>query len=103
MYAIFVDGGKQYRAEPGQEIDIDYRDVGQGESLDFPKVLAIGSDDGFKLGSPTVSGASVKVSVLGPKQGEKVYVEKFRRRQNSKRRTGHRQLYTRVRIESIEV
>ncbi|MEZ6088288.1 MAG: 50S ribosomal protein L21 [Pirellulaceae bacterium] len=103
MYAIFVDGGKQYRAEPGQEIDIDYRDISQGESLDFPKVLAVGSDDGFQVGTPTVAGASVKVSVLGPKQGEKVYVQKFRRRQNSKRRTGHRQLYTRVRVESIDV
>ena len=103
MYAIFVDGGKQYRAEPGKEIDIDYREIAQGESLEFPKVLAVGGDDGFKLGTPTVDGATVKVSVLGPKQGEKVYIQKFRRRKNSKRRTGHRQLYTRVRIESIDV
>lgn len=102
MYAIFVDGGKQYRAEPGQEIDIDFRDVSQGENLDFSNVLAIGSSDGFKLGTPTVAGASVKASVLGPKQGEKIYIQKFRRRHNTRRRTGHRQLYTRVRIESID-
>lgn len=102
MYAIFVDGGKQYKAEPGKEIDIDYRDLPAGESIEFEKVLAVGGDEGFKVGTPTVGGASVKASVLGPKQGEKVYIQKFRRRKNSKRRTGHRQLFTRVRIESID-
>ena len=103
MYAIFVDGGKQYRAEPGKEIDIDFRDSSEGDALEFPKVLAVGSDDGFTVGTPTVDGAMVKASVLGTKQAEKLYIQKFRRRKNSKRRTGHRQKYTRVRIESIDV
>lgn len=101
MYAIIVDGGRQYRVEPGQEVDIDYRDLPQGESLEFGRVLAVGTDDGLKLGAPTLEGASVTASILGPKQGEKVYVQKFRRRKHFKRRTGHRQLHTRVRIESI--
>ncbi|WP_164103971.1 50S ribosomal protein L21 [Candidatus Laterigemmans baculatus] len=101
MYAIIVDGGRQYRVEPGMELVVDYRDVAQGENVEFGKVLAVGGDDGLKLGSPTLEGAAVTASVLGPKQGEKIYVQKFRRRKTYRKRTGHRQLHTRVRIESI--
>lgn len=101
MYAIIVDGGRQYRVEPGMEVVVDFRDLAAGESLEFPKVLAVGGDDGLKLGAPMLDGASVTASVLGPKQGEKVYIQKFRRRKTYRRRTGHRQLYTRVKIEAI--
>lgn len=101
MYAIIVDGGRQYRVQPGMEVDVDYRDLPQGESLTFEKVLAVSGDDGMKLGSPTVPGATVTASVIGPKLDKKVYIQKFRRRKNSKRRTGHRQIHTRVRIEKI--
>lgn len=101
MYAIIVDGGRQYRVQPGMEVDVDYRDIPQGESIRFEKVLAVSGDDGMKLGTPVVDGASVTASVLGPKQEKKIYVQKFRRRKNSRRRTGHRQLMTRVRIEEI--
>lgn len=101
MYAIIVDGGRQYRVQPGMELDLDYRDVAQGENLTFEKVLAVGGDDQMKLGTPTVAGATVTASVIGAKLDKKIYVEKFRRRQNSKRRTGHRQIHTRVRIEKI--
>ncbi len=101
MYAIIVDGGRQYRVQPGMELDVDYRDIAQGENLTFEKVLAISGDDGLKLGAPTVAGASVTASVIGPKMDKKVYIQKFRRRKNSRRRTGHRQIHTRVRIESI--
>ena len=51
MYAIIVDGGRQYKVEPGMEVDVDYRDVPQGESLTFEKVLAVSGDEGLKLGS----------------------------------------------------
>jgi large subunit ribosomal protein L21 len=101
MYAIIVDGGRQYRVQPGMEVDVDYRDIPHGESLTFEKVLAISGDDGLTLGSPTVAGASVTASVIGPALDKKVYIQKFRRRKNSKRRTGHRQIHTRVRIEKI--
>ena len=101
MYAIIVDGGRQYRVEPGMELDVDYRDIAQGESLQFGKVLAVGGDEGLKLGAPTLDGAAVTASVLGPKQGDKIYIQKFRRRKTYRKRTGHRQLHTRVRIESI--
>ena len=101
MYAIFVDGGRQYRVEPGMEIDVDYREITEGENLQFGTVLAVGGDDGLKLGSPTLDGVSVTASVLGTKQDKKIYVQKFRRRKHSKKRTGHRQKNTRVRIEEI--
>ncbi len=101
MYAIIVDGGRQYRVEPGMEVDVDYRDIASGESITFEKVLAISGSDGLQLGAPTLAGASVTASVIGPKQDKKIYVQKFRRRKHCKRRTGHRQLHTRVKIEAI--
>ena len=101
MYAIIVDGGRQYRVEPGMEVDVDYRDVPQGEDITFEKVLAVSGNDGMTLGSPTVAGATVTASVVGPKLDKKIYVQKFRRRKNSRRRTGHRQIHTRVKIEKI--
>ena len=101
MYAIIVDGGRQYRVEEGMEIDIDFRDIAEGENLTFGKVLAVGGDDGMKLGAPTLDGASVTASVLGTTRDKKLYIQKFRRRKNSRRRTGHRQSHTRIRIDSI--
>jgi large subunit ribosomal protein L21 len=101
MYAIIVDGGRQYRVQPGMEVDIDYRDIPAGENITFEKVLAVSGDDGLQLGAPTLDGISVTASVLGPKQDKKIYVQKFRRRKHSKSRIGHRQLHTRVRIEEI--
>ncbi len=101
MYAIFVDGGRQYRVEPGMEIDVDFRDVTEGENLQFGTVLAVGGVDGLKLGTPTLDGVTVSASVLGKSMDKKIYVQKFRRRKASKKRTGHRQPNTRVRIEEI--
>jgi large subunit ribosomal protein L21 len=101
MYAIIVDGGRQYRVQEGMELDVDFRDLAAGEKVTFEKVLAVGEGAGLKLGSPTVSGASVTASVIGTEQDKKLYIQKFRRRKNSRRRTGHRQSYTRVKIETI--
>ncbi|TWU34495.1 50S ribosomal protein L21 [Novipirellula artificiosorum] len=101
MYAIVVDGGRQYRVEPGMEVDIDFRDLSQGAEITFDKVLALSGSEGLKLGSPTVDGATVTASVIGPKKDKKIFIQKFRRRKHSKRRTGHRQIHTRVKIEKI--
>jgi large subunit ribosomal protein L21 len=104
MYAIFQDGGRQYKVEQGQNLDIDLRDtLVTGDVIEFDKVLAIGDSAGLKLGTPTVSGAKVKATVVGLEKGEKIYIQKFRRRKNYDRRTGHRQKYTRVTIDSISV
>lgn len=102
MYAIFVDGGRQYRVEPGQKLDIDLRkQLASGDSVEFSQVLAIGGDEGLKLGSPVIDGAKVLAKVIGTEKGEKIYIQKFRRRKNYKRRTGHRQQYTRIEIAEI--
>ena len=101
MYAIIADGGRQHKVEEGQTLEVDLRQVNPGDQITFDRVLAIGGDEGFKLGTPEVSGASVTAKVVDQSKGNKIFVQKFRRRKNSKRRTGHRQKYTRVRIEKI--
>ncbi len=102
MYAIFTDGGRQYKVVPGQRLDIDLRrDLNAGDTLEFANVLAIGGDEGLKLGSPGIAGAKIVAKVIGAEKGEKVYIQKFRRRKNYQRRTGHRQQYTRIEIGEI--
>lgn len=101
MYAIIADSGRQFKVEEGQELEVDYRDVAKGSEITFDRVLAIADDGGFHLGQPALDGATVTAEVLGPSQGPKLVVQKFRRRKNSRRKTGHRQIYTKVRIGKI--
>ena len=103
MYAIIVDGGRQYKVQEGQELELDYRDASPGAELRFEQVLAASDDSGTKIGQPTLSGASVVAEVVGVCQGPKLVVQKLRRRKNSRRKTGHRQLYTKVRVNKIVV
>jgi len=103
MYAIISDGNRQYRVEEGQEVVIDYRDVPAGEKINFDNVLAVGGAGDTKLGSPLVKGASVAAEVLGPEKGEKIVVQKLRRRKNMRRKTGERHIYTRVRVGKISI
>ena len=101
MYAIVADGGRQYKVEEGQTLEIDYRELEEGSELTFDRVLAVSDGQNFKLGKPTVDGAKVTATVIAETKGDKIYVQKFRRRKNSKRRTGHRQKYVKVQINSI--
>jgi len=101
MYAIIEDGGRQFKVEEGQEIEFDYRDVPGGNSITFDRVLAIRDQSGLQLGRPTLAGTTVSGEILGPTQGPKLIVQKFRRRKTYRRKTGHRQLFTRVRITKI--
>ena len=104
MYAIIADGGRQYKVEEGQVVNLDYRDLPSGETLTLDQVLLVGGEAAsLKLGKPLVSGATVTAEVVGVKQGDKLYIQKFRRRKNYRRRTGHRQMYTQVRINKISV
>lgn len=102
MYAIISDGGRQYRVEAGQIVDVDFRDITKGSELRFDRVLAVAGSDGLKLGQPLLTGATVTGEVVGVEFGDKVSVQKFRRRKNYRRRTGHRQMFTRVKINKIE-
>lgn len=101
MYAIIADGGRQYKVEEGQILEIDFREAEAGSEMTFDRVLAVSGDSGIKLGKPTVAGASVTAKVIGETKGDKIFVQKFRRRKNSKRRTGHRQKYVKVQIGKI--
>ncbi len=102
MYAIIVDGGRQYKVEEGQELAIDLRDgLKVGESVTFDRILAVGGGADVKLGTPTVDGASVTAEVLGEAKGPKIEVQKLRRRKNSRRHTGHRKAFTKVKISKI--
>ena len=101
MYAIIVDGGRQYKVTEGQELVIDYRDASSGDAVKFDQVVAYSNGSKLKLGEPTLGGATVTAKVLGVLQGPKLTVQKFRRRKTYRRKTGHRQLYTKVQIEKI--
>ena len=103
MYAIISDGGQQLKVSEGQELDIDYRDLPVGEAVVFDRVLACRDDEQFLVGQPVLEGASVSAEVLSVAQGPKLVVQKARRRKNSRRKTGHRQLYTRVKISKISL
>ena len=103
MYAIIRDGSRQYKVEEGQQLDVDYRDVSKGQQITFDTVLAVSGEDGLVMGKPVLEGATVAAEVLGVKLGKKIDVQQFRRRKNSRRKIGHRQMYTQVRISKIDV
>jgi large subunit ribosomal protein L21 len=104
MYAIIAADGRQYKVQTGDEIQIDLREgANAGDAVTFDSVLLVSSEAGVTVGKPTVGGASVAAEVLKQEQGEKIYVQKMRRRKNFRRRTGHRQKYTRVKIGAITV
>jgi len=101
MYAIIKDGGRQFKVEEGQELDVDYREASVGDEIVFERVLAYRDDEGLKVGQPALEAAKVVAKVLSISQGPKLVVQKIRRRKNSRRKTGHRQLHTRVKIDKI--
>lgn len=104
MYAIVVDGGRQYKVREGQQLQIDYRQqLSPGDTFVFDRVLAYSDGSNVQIGRPALPGAKVTAQVLLPAKGPKLVVQRFRRRKNSRRRTGHRQLYHTVRIDKIEV
>ena len=103
MYAIIKDGGRQVRAEVDRRLQVDFRaGLHEGDTVEFTEVLTISSVNEVKIGKPTVPGARVVAEVVDPEfKGPKLVVAKFRRRKNSKRKTGHRQVYTLVKITEI--
>ncbi len=104
MYAIIEDSGSQFKVEEGQELQIDLRpeEVPPGGEVRFERVLAVRDGSGLRLGKPLVAGASVTAEVLGEIQGPKLVIQKFRRRKNFRRKTGHRQPYLAVKITRIQ-
>jgi large subunit ribosomal protein L21 len=102
MYAIFEDGSHQFRVREGDTIVVDRRDGEPGSEVVFPKVLLLAGDDTAPvIGAPVVAGASVVATIVEEFKDKKIIIQKFRRRKNMRRRNGHRQPHTRVRITSV--
>jgi large subunit ribosomal protein L21 len=103
MYAIIRSGDKQFRAEPGMTIRIPSLEAEVGQTVTFGEVLVAATDDGTTIGAPTVAGATVTGEVMRHGKDKKVIIFKWKRRKNYRRKQGHRQEFTEVRISEIRV
>ena len=101
MYAIIVTGGKQYKVQNGDIVFVEKLDAEADAEITFDKVLAVGSEDGLKAGAPYVEGATVTAKVLKNGKGKKITVFTYKPKKSSKRTKGHRQPYSKVKIDSI--
>jgi large subunit ribosomal protein L21 len=102
MYAIFRAQGKQFKAEKGQTVRLPRMEAEPGSTITFDEVLLTSDGEKVTAGTPTVKGASVTAEVLGEVKGEKIYVFRFKRRKNIRRKTGHRAKFTDVRITGVK-
>jgi large subunit ribosomal protein L21 len=101
MYAVFVDGSRQYRVMEGDLVKVDYREVKEGERVEFGRVILVKNPgEPAKIGQPVLEGARV-IGEDAEETSTKVMVQHFRRRKNYRRLRGHRQPYTQVRIKHI--
>jgi large subunit ribosomal protein L21 len=103
MYAIFRSGSHQYRAEVGKLVDVERLPYQVDDSFAIKEVLLIGDGDNTLIGQPIVEGASVNVTVVSQYRGKKILVFKYRQRTKYRRMRGHRQYYTRLRVDAINV
>ncbi|MDD2573299.1 MAG: 50S ribosomal protein L21 [Bacillota bacterium] len=101
MYALIETGGKQYRIQEGDILSVEKLSIGEGEKVSFDKVLLLRGEDGTKVGKPYVEGAAVEGEVLFHGKGRKIIVFKYKAKKNYKKKQGHRQPFTRVRITKI--
>lgn len=103
MYAIIRSGGHQYRAEVGKTLDVEKLPFDVDQSIEIGEVLLVGDGDNTIIGQPYVEGASVKATIVDQFRGEKIIVFHYRQRNNLRKTNGHRQYYTRLRIDDISV
>jgi large subunit ribosomal protein L21 len=103
MYAIFRAKGKQFRAEKGKTLRLPLMGAEAGTKVTFDEVLLSSDGQTIRTGAPLVSGAAVEAEVVGEGKEPKIYVFKFKRRKNYRRKTGHRQRYTEVRITDLKL
>ena len=100
MYAVIKTGGKQYRVQKDDVIYVEKLDAKEGDAVNF-EVLMLGKDDGVVIGTPVVEDAKVEGEVLGQVKSAKVVVYKYKSKKNERRKQGHRQPYTKVKITEI--
>jgi len=103
MYAVVDIAGQQVQVEEGAVVRVPKLDLEEGAQHTVNDVLLVRNDDDTQVGTPHVSGASVQATVVGHGRGDKVIVFKMKRRKNHRRRNGHRQDYTELRIDGIQV
>ncbi len=101
MYAMVEIKGKQYKAEEGAVLKVDRIDGENGDSIDFDSVLLLKKDDSVKIGTPYVEGAMVKTTLEESKKGKKVVIIKFRKRKGYRRKQGHRETYSYLKVQEI--
>jgi large subunit ribosomal protein L21 len=102
MYAVIKTGGKQYRVTPGDLITVEKLEGNIGDAVAITDVLMINSDKGAVIGNPLIKGASVTGTIAGQDRGKKILIQKFKRRGGYKKRLGHRQLLTQIKIDGIK-
>ena len=101
MYAVIETGGKQYKVEAGDVLYIEKLAVEENADVTFDKVVAVGAEDGIKVGTPYVEGATVSAKAVKNGKAKKVTVFTYKPKKNEKRKMGHRQPYTKVEISEI--
>ena len=101
MYAIIKTGGKQYVVSEGDILTIEKLKQSKGTRIQFNNVLLVANDGDVKVGTPTVQGASVQATIINEGKEKKIIVYKYKRRKRYRRKYGHRQLYSQVRIDKI--
>lgn len=101
VYAVVRSGGRQYRASVGETVLVDRLSAPVGDQLELEDVLLIADGDEIRVGRPVVDGAKVIATVVGQEKGPKLRVFKYRPKQRYRRRAGHRQHYTRLRVDEI--
>jgi len=102
MYAVIETGGKQYQVSEGDVIFIEKLTAEADQTVTFDKVSALGADDGIKIGTPYVEGASVEAKVIKNGKAKKITVFTYKPKKGEKKKQGHRQPYTQVKIEAIK-
>ncbi|MFZ0533360.1 MAG: 50S ribosomal protein L21 [Anaerolineales bacterium] len=100
-YAIVEDGGKQYKAVIGESIEVDRYPLEVGEEIDMDRVLLITDGENTKVGTPFIQGAKIQATVVAHVKGPKIVVFRYKAKERIRSKTGHRQKYTRVRIDAI--
>ncbi len=102
MYAIIETGGKQYRVQEGDSLYVEKLDVNEGDTVEFEKVLAISKDQQLTVGTPYVANAKVSATVVENGKHPKIVIFKYKSKKNYRKKKGHRQPYTKVKIEKID-
>jgi large subunit ribosomal protein L21 len=106
MYAIVKSGGHQYRVAVGDQVEVQLLDAAPGDTVTLGEVLLLGTDDPeaghVRIGTPYVEGAAVRATVMGETLGQKLVVYRYKPKNRYKSKTGHRQRYTRLKIEQID-